>query len=49
MGFQVLRLETAARQPAALGLYRQSGYYDIPKFAQHIDNPRSICMEKRLA
>ncbi|MBN1994916.1 MAG: GNAT family N-acetyltransferase [Anaerolineae bacterium] len=48
MGFQVLRLETAGRQPEALGLYRQSGYADIPPFGQYAGNPRSICLEKRL-
>lgn len=48
MGLQVLRLETGARQPEALGLYRKSGYYDIPKFGEYVDDPRSICMEKRL-
>ncbi|MBN1220061.1 MAG: GNAT family N-acetyltransferase [Anaerolineae bacterium] len=49
MDFQVLRLETAARQPEALGLYRKSGYTDIPQFGQYVDNPRSIYLEKRLA
>jgi ribosomal protein S18 acetylase RimI-like enzyme len=48
MGFKLLRLETGAEQPEALGLYRKSGYYDIPKYGEYVDDPRSICMEKRL-
>jgi putative acetyltransferase len=48
MGFKRLRLETGGEQPEALGLYRKFGYYDIPKFGEYVDDPRSICMEKRL-
>jgi GNAT superfamily N-acetyltransferase len=48
MGCKVLRLETGRRQPEALGLYRQSGYYDIPKYGEYVDDPHSVCMEKKL-
>jgi putative acetyltransferase len=48
MDFKVLRLETGRRQPEALGLYRQSGYYDIPKYGEYVDDPHSVCMEKNL-
>ncbi len=48
MGFTTLRLETGTRQPESLGLYRKAGYVDIPKFGQYINDPFSICMEKKL-
>ena len=49
MGLRRLRLETGARQPESLGLYRSLGYYDIPKFGEYINDPHSLCMEKMLA
>jgi putative acetyltransferase len=48
MGFDTIRLEAGAEQTAALELYRKCGYYDIPKFGEYIDDPHSMCMEKRL-
>lgn len=48
-GIQVLRLETGPRQVEALGLYRSSGYTDIPRYGEYTHSPDSICMEKPLA
>lgn len=48
MGFTTLRLETGTRQPESLGLYRNAGYIDIPKFGEYVNDPFSICMEKKL-
>jgi GNAT superfamily N-acetyltransferase len=48
MGFKTLRLETGTRQPESIGLYRKAGYFNIPKFGEYIDDPFSICMEKKL-
>jgi GNAT superfamily N-acetyltransferase len=42
-------LETGARQPEALGLYRRAGYVEIPAFGEYVGSPLSVCMEKRLA
>ena len=49
LGLRRLRLETGARQPESLGLYRSLGFYDIPKFGEYVDDPHSLCMEKILA
>ena len=48
MGFTVLRLETGTRQPESQGLYRKTGYTNIPKFGKYVDDLFSICMEKKL-
>ena len=48
MGFTTLRLETGTRQPESLGLYRKAGYINIPKFGEYINDPFSVCMEKKL-
>jgi GNAT superfamily N-acetyltransferase len=42
-------LETGARQPEALALYRRAGYVEIPPFGEYVGSPLSVCMEKRLA
>lgn len=48
-GFTVIRLETGPLQPEALGLYRASGYREIPHFADYDPgDPNSLCFEKRL-
>lgn len=47
-GFKFLRLETGYKQPEAIAMYRKLGYYDIPKFGEYINDPNSVCMEKRL-
>lgn len=48
MNFTILRLETGTRQPESLGLYRKAGYTNIPKFGEYVDDPFSVCMEKKL-
>jgi GNAT superfamily N-acetyltransferase len=47
-GLVTLKLETGTKQPESVGLYRQAGYIDIPKFGEYVDDPYSICMEKQL-
>jgi GNAT superfamily N-acetyltransferase len=47
-GYLALRLETASGQPEAIGLYRATGYVDIPPFGEYVGNPASMCFEKRL-
>ncbi|WP_116204865.1 GNAT family N-acetyltransferase [Amycolatopsis circi] len=34
-------LETGTEQPEAIGLYRSSGYVEIPAFGYHLDMPHS--------
>jgi putative acetyltransferase len=48
LGYLTLRLETGDRQPEALGLYESLGYTRIPNFGEYVDDPLSVCMEKRL-
>jgi putative acetyltransferase len=48
-GYSMLRLETATRQPEAIGLYRSAGYVEIPCFGADAGNRFSVCFEKRLA
>lgn len=47
-GYKSLRLETGMLQPAAVGLYRSFGYVKIPRYAEYVDDPHSLCFEKRL-
>ena len=47
-GYAVVRLESGTNQPEANGLYRSSGYVEIPCFGEYAGNPFSVCMEKRL-
>jgi ribosomal protein S18 acetylase RimI-like enzyme len=44
-----LVLETGTRQIAALGLYRDAGYVEIPPFGEYVGSPLSLCMEKHLS
>jgi len=48
-GRPVIRLETGSYLPAAIALYRSSGYLPIPAFGEHAGKPQSLCFEKRLA
>jgi GNAT superfamily N-acetyltransferase len=43
-----LVLETGARQPEAIALYRRAGFDFIPPFGEYVDSPLSVCMEKAL-
>lgn len=47
-GHGVLRLETGTYLPAAIALYRSSGYLPIPVYGEYVGNPYSVCFEKRL-
>ena len=44
----LVRLETGDRQPEAIKLYVSSGFEPIPRFGPFVDDPRSVCFEKRL-
>ena len=48
LGYKALRIETGVGQPEAIGLYRSTGYADIPPFGEYIGNPASVCFEKPL-
>jgi GNAT superfamily N-acetyltransferase len=45
----IVRLETGTYLPAAIALYRSSGYRPIPTYGEYAGNPFSVCFEKRLA
>lgn len=47
-GFRFLRLETGNRQPEAIALYEACGFQVIPAYGCYIDDPLSVCFEKRL-
>ena len=47
-GRPVIRLETGNYLLAAIALYQSSGYRQIPAYGPHVDNPYSVCFEKRL-
>ena len=49
MGAKRLVLETGARQPESLALYRRHSFEVIPNFGPYVDSPPSICMAKTLA
>ena len=48
MGYAIARLETAIRQPEAIGLYERAGYRRIANFGVYVGSERSVCFEKRL-
>lgn len=45
-GIGTIRLETGILQPEAIGLYRTSGYVEIPPFGTYQPDPLSLFMEK---
>lgn len=47
-GCRQLILETGIVQPEALGLYRSSGYQDVPAFGHYAGSPLSVCLGKEL-
>jgi putative acetyltransferase len=47
-GYSTLRLETGVRQAEAIALYESRGFYRIPAYGVHVDDPLSICFEKKL-
>jgi putative acetyltransferase len=48
MEYVTLRLETGTGQPEAIRLYESAGYHRIEPYGTYIDDPRSVCFEKRL-
>lgn len=42
MRYAVARLETAHRQPEAVGLYERAGYRRIPNFGLYVGSERSV-------
>ena len=48
LGYGLLRLETGARQTAALTLYQGLGWRRIPPFGVYADEPGCACFEKTL-
>ena len=47
-GYRALRLETGILQPDAMGLYESTGYRRVRCYGRYVDNPLSVCYEKRL-
>jgi putative acetyltransferase len=47
-GERLLRLETGAKQPEALALYRSAGFVEIGPFGAYRPDPLSMFMEKPL-
>ena len=42
------RPETGNRQTEAIALYVSKGFAPIPRYGPFVDDPRSVCFEKRL-
>jgi putative acetyltransferase len=48
-GIHLVRLETGVHQQAAIRLYEQWGFRRVPPFGSYIDDPLSLCYEKKRA
>jgi putative acetyltransferase len=48
LGYTRCVLETGKKQPEAIGLYRKSGYCQIPNYGQYSGVENSLCFEKKL-
>jgi GNAT superfamily N-acetyltransferase len=48
LGYRRILLETGRAQPEAVGLYRSSGYDQIPGFGLYADEPGNLCFAKDL-
>ena len=48
LGYSFVRLEIGNLQTEAVALYASAGYGPIPRYGPFIDDPRSLCFEKRL-
>jgi putative acetyltransferase len=48
LGYSEVVLETARRQPEAIGLYQKKGYQVIPNYGPYVDMAESVCMKKSL-
>lgn len=47
-GYTSLRLETGNRQLSAMALYETLGFRRIAAFGDYVDDPTSVCFEKKL-
>jgi putative acetyltransferase len=47
-GVGLLRLETGIHQAAAIRLYERVGFQRIPPFGAYVEDPLSLCYEKRI-
>lgn len=47
-GYHRLILETGSKQPEAVGLYRSSGYTEIPAYGYYAGSPHSMHLAKLL-
>jgi ribosomal protein S18 acetylase RimI-like enzyme len=47
-GYTTVRLETGTGQHEAIRLYTSAGYRPIPCFGAYVEEPTSVCFEKRL-
>ena len=48
LGYSFVRLETGNLQAEAIALYVSSGFGPIPPYGPFVDDPKSVCFEKRL-
>ena len=48
LGYSLVRLETGKLQAAAIALYISAGFGPIPRYGPLKDDPKSVCLEKRL-
>ena len=48
-GYTHMILETGLFQPEALALYDTAGYRRTPPYGRYVDQPESICFDKKLA
>lgn len=48
LGYAFVRLETGNLQTEAIGLYVSAGFGPIPRYGSFANDPRSVCLEKRL-
>jgi putative acetyltransferase len=48
LGYSFVRLETGNLQSAAIGLYVSAGFEPIPRYGPFVNDPKSVCFEKRL-
>lgn len=48
LGYRACVLETGWRQPEAIGLYRKSGYKQIPNYGQYVGMENSVCFRKQI-
>ena len=48
LGLPLVILETGLGQPEAIGLYELAGYVRTAPYGEYVDNPASVCFEKKL-